>query len=357
MSALQDAVRRTMVRHHLCPPGTRLLVALSGGSDSVALLYLMRELAAPGGHAVVGLAHFNHQLRSEADRDEAFCVALAARLGLPCQVGRGDVRSRATADGLSVEDAARRERYAFLEQAAAAAGATRIATGHTRDDQAETFLLKLARGAGLSGLGGIYPMKGSLVRPLLGVTRADLQAFLRGHGETWVEDATNADLDNPRNRVRHVVLPLMRDALGPAVDEAIARSAALAAEDGAWLDAQAAAYLDGTLNEPPDEPLDEGGPGAAGWPALDADTLGTLPRPLVRRVVWQVMRRQTGHEVGSLHVDGALDVLEGRVRAAETPAGRWELLGGKLVLLPVGGSRGAPARPAGLPGPAARRRR
>ncbi len=339
MSALQDLIRRTIARHHLCPPGTRLLVALSGGSDSVSLLHLLRELAASGSHVVVGVAHFNHQLRPEADRDEAFCRALADRLGLPCFVGSADIRRRAAAEGLSLEDAARRARYAFLEDTLGACGATRVATGHTRDDQAETFLLKLVRGAGLSGLGGVYPLKGRCIRPLLGTTRTELQAFLQERGESWVEDATNADITNPRNRMRHVVLPFLRDTLGPSVDEAIARAAAQAAEDGSWLDGEAAEHLAG-LECSPD-----------GWPALDSDDLRSLPRPLVRRVVWQVMRRQTDREIGSQHVDSALDVLDGRARAGETPAGRWELLGEKLVLLPVA------TRPAGLPGPSARRRR
>lgn len=339
MSALQDLIRRTIARHHLCPPGTRLLVALSGGSDSVSLLHLLRELATPDGHQVVAVGHFNHQLRPEADRDEAFCRALADRLGLPFFVGRADIRQRATDEGLSLEDAARRARYGFLEDALGSSGATRMATGHTRDDQAETFLLKLVRGAGLSGLGGIYPLRNRCIRPLLGTTRAELQAYLQARGESWVEDATNADTTNPRNRLRHVVLPFLRDTLGGSVDEAIARAAAQAAEDGAWLDGQAAEHL-ASLS-----------PGPDGWPVLELDDLRSLPRPLLRRVMWQVMRRQTGREIGSQHVDSALDVLDGRVRAGETPAGRWELLGEKLVLLPVA------TRPVGLPGPSARRRR
>ena len=131
------------------------------------------------------------------------------------------VRDFASSESLSIEDAARRLRYAFLERAAAEMAADRIAVGHTQDDQAETVLLKLMRGAGLRGLGGIYPRRGAVIRPLLDVTRDDLRAYLQSRAETWIEDETNQDLANPRNRIRHRVLPELDRALeglGPARD-------------------------------------------------------------------------------------------------------------------------------------------
>ena len=176
MKALLQQVRRTIRRHDLCPPGTRLLVAVSGGSDSVALTFVLRDLAAKGDFSIAGLAHFNHHLRPTADRDEQFCRALAARIQRPIVVGGADVREYAASERLGIEDAARRARYAFLHRSAADLGADRIALGHTRDDQAETFLLKLIRGAGLTGLGGIYPRRDALVRPLVVV----------GRGGVWV---------------------------------------------------------------------------------------------------------------------------------------------------------------------------
>ena len=148
MTALQQQVRRTIRRHSLCPPGSRLLAGISGGSDSVALTLLLRELASHNEFTLVSLAHLNHQLRGTAVRDEAFCREFAAGLGLSIVFESADVKTYATAHGLSIEDAARRVRYEFLGRAAAAAGATRIAVGHTQDDQAETFLLKLMRGDG-----------------------------------------------------------------------------------------------------------------------------------------------------------------------------------------------------------------
>ena len=318
----------------MCPPDARVLVAVSGGSDSVALYCLLSELARTDGFVITGIAHFNHQLRPSASHDEAFCRALAERTGCAFYTGTADVRARALEARLSIEDSARRERYAFLQVTAEQCGATRIATGHTRGDQAETFLLKLARGAGLSGLGGIYPARGRLIRPLLDVTRSELRSYLQASGERWVEDETNADVSNPRNRVRHVVLPQLASALGPAIVDAIARTASMAAEDGAWLDELAAERLAALAVE-----ADDGV-----W--MPIGDLRALPRPLLRRVLLQVMKSRSRRECAARHVEAALDVLAGRARAADSPAGRWELLGGKLVLLNVAMSAvAAPAAP------------
>ena len=224
MKALLQRVRRTIERHELCPSGSRVLIGLSGGSDSVALVFLLRELAENGGFSIAGVAHFNHQLRPSAGRDEAFCRELADRLHLRIVVESADVKGYARGRNLSVEDAARRIRYDFLERSADALGANRIAVGHTQDDQAETFLLKLMRGAGMTGLAGIYPRRGRVIRPLLDASRAELRSHLSERGERWIEDETNADLDNPRNRIRHVVLPELDGTAGGPTRPAIARA-------------------------------------------------------------------------------------------------------------------------------------
>ena len=336
MAALHDSIRRTVARHAMCPPDARVLVAVSGGSDSVALYRLLSELARSDGFEIAGIAHFNHQLRPAASHDEALCRALAERTGCAFFTGTADVRALAGEARLSIEDSARRERYAFLHITAEQCGATRIATGHTRGDQVETFLLKLTRGAGLSGLGGIYPVRGRLIRPLLDVTRSELRSYLQASGESWVEDETNADVSNPRNRVRHVVLPQLASALGPAIVDAIARTASLAAEDGAWLDELAAERLAALAVE-----ADDGV-----W--MSVGDLRALPGPLLRRALLQAMKARSGRECAAVHVEAALDVLAGRARAAESPAGRWELLGEKLVLLNLAGWA-APAKTVAVP--------
>lgn len=154
----------------LLPPGGGVLCAVSGGADSVYLLCRLCELRESLGLRVWA-AHYNHCLRgAESDRDEAFVRDLCAGLGVEAYSGRGDVAAFARENGLGTEDAARRLRYAFLEQTADALGADAIATAHTADDNAETMLLNLARGAGLRGLCGIPPRRGRVIRPILGVT-------------------------------------------------------------------------------------------------------------------------------------------------------------------------------------------
>ena len=322
LNAPVQQVRRTIRRHDLCPPGTRLLIALSGGSDSVALTLILRELAANGGFSLAGLAHVNHRLRSTADRDEQFCRALAARFELPIVVSPIDVADYAATEHLSIEEAARRARYAFLHRCAADCDAGRIAIGHTRDDQAETFLLKLIRGAGLTGLGGIYPRRGALIRPLLDVSRADLREYLTARGQSWIEDETNADLTNPRNRIRHRVIPELDASYGGVVSGSIARAAGLAREDGTWLDSLA------------DRRYGELASMEADCVTLSAGELSAEPEPVRRRILLKALREVSNmREVALEHVEAAADVLNGTSAGADVPAARLELRHGKLVLL------------------------
>jgi tRNA(Ile)-lysidine synthase len=321
-SALYQRVRKTIERHALCPPGTRVLVGLSGGSDSVALLFLLRELAENGNFTVTGVAHLNHRLRPCSDRDEAFCRDLAARAGLRIVVQSEDVKGYARRRNLSVEDAARRIRYDFMEQTADALPADRIAVGHTQDDQAETFLLKLIRGAGLTGLAGIHPRRGRIVRPLLDVSRADLRGYLAGRRQRWIDDETNDDLENPRNRIRHVVLPELDCAAKSATRPAIARAAGLARDDAEWLDELAMRRYVELADETPD------------GLAIETAALLAEPPPLRRRVLLRAMRAAAGgREVGFDHVDAAMAALTAGGGGVDIPGARVELRRGKLVLI------------------------
>ena len=322
VTGLHQQVRRTIQRYGLAPPGTRILVGLSGGSDSVALTRLLLDLADLGEFSVAGLAHLNHQLRASADSDEAFCRRFAEQNGLPIAIEAVDVRADAQSHGLSVEDAARRLRYAFFDRVAADIGADRIAVGHTQDDQAETFLLKLMRGAGLTGLGGIYPLRGALIRPLLDVTDATLRAYLTAQGEQWVEDESNRDLNNPRNRVRHRILPEMDRAAGGSSHRAIARAATLIRQDGQWLD------------ELSDERFSRLAVKTGSGLEMDVKGLAATPPPVRRRVLLRAMRAAAGtHEVGLEHVE-AVAALLGQARGGvDVPGCRVEIHGANLVLL------------------------
>jgi len=241
---LIDRIRHSAATHALWAPGTRVIAAVSGGSDSVAMLLLLREIAARSEVVLAGLAHLNHKIRADvADGDAVFCRDLATRLGIPALLGDVDVPALAARQRCSLEVAGRDARQHFFSEALKSGKADRVALAHTRDDQSETVLLRLTRGAGATGLKGIGPRRGALVRPVLDVTRAELQAYLRARGESWRDDASNLDVTIPRNFIRHDVLPKLRR-LNPQADAAIARAADLLRVDSELLETLAnAAYV------------------------------------------------------------------------------------------------------------------
>ena len=213
-----------------------VLIGLSGGADSVALTHALCRLRAEGALAAIYAAHLHHGIRGgAADADEAFCRAFCRGLDVPLSVERADVPAYAAAEGQSLELAARTLRYAFLRRAAKAAGADCIMTAHHRDDQAETLLLHLLRGCGTSGLAAMRPRNGDLARPLLGVSRASIEAYLAENGLTHCVDQTNASTDQTRNRIRHELMPLLAS-FNPNAAQALAQTARLAAHDDAFLE-------------------------------------------------------------------------------------------------------------------------
>jgi tRNA(Ile)-lysidine synthase len=237
MSLLIEAVASTIRRHAMLVGGERVLVAVSGGADSVALLHVLHALA-PAFRLELHVLHVDHGLRADSARDADFVRTLATRLDVPCAVAAVTVPC-----GDSLEAQARAARYAALESCADRIGANRIAVGHTRDDQAETVLLRLLQGAGPRGLAGIPPRRGRLIRPLLGVGRSEIVAALQTVGLVWVEDPSNADVKFLRNRVRHELLPLLGSSYQTNIIDALDRTATRmrALVDG--LDAQAETAL------------------------------------------------------------------------------------------------------------------
>lgn len=207
--------------------GHSLLLALSGGADSVALLLLLLERREADGFSLTA-AHFHHGIRGkQADDDAEFVRALCSRLGVQLFEGYGDVPALARARSIGLEVAAREVRYAFLREAKTQCGADWIALAHHRDDQAETVLMHLLRGAGPDGACGMARLDGDLYRPLLDVPKAALRKYLESRGVCWREDATNAIPDNPRNALRLNVMPLIEKSY-PAAAAALARYARLA---------------------------------------------------------------------------------------------------------------------------------
>ena len=238
LHAMQTDLTQRVLRAVRClrmfSAGECLGIGVSGGSDSVALLYLLVQLAPELG-VRLAVVHFNHQLRgAESEADEQFVAGLAEKLGLPFFAGRGDVAKSAREHGWNLEDAARRLRYAFFTSVLEGGQVDRIAVAHTADDQAETVLARLVRGTGPAGLAAIYPVKGKVIRPLLEVRRTALRSYLQEAGLSWREDASNEDTSRLRARLRHDFLPILERDLQPVIVEHLGRLARMAREDEAF---------------------------------------------------------------------------------------------------------------------------
>jgi tRNA(Ile)-lysidine synthase len=228
---LQARVLATVERHSMIRSGDRIGVGVSGGADSVALLRLLADLRARLGVRLLVL-HFHHQLRgADADDDEEFVAVLAREFEFDFVTDRADVAEEARRNSWNLEDAARRLRYQFFDSAAATYGLSRVAVAHTSNDQAETVLAHLLRGTGPAGLAGIYPVAGTIIRPLLDIEHDELREYLLGLNQAWREDSTNQDTSRTRARIRHTLLPLLRREFDPACITRLARLAGLAREE------------------------------------------------------------------------------------------------------------------------------
>lgn len=294
---IRDTVRRFALEHGLLKPGG-LVVAVSGGVDSTALLLLLAGLA-PDMGLVLHVAHFDHRLRRTGAADAQFVSDLAASVGATIRAGRADEPPKS-------EDDARRARYAFLERVAAERRATAIATGHTRDDQAETVLLHLTRGSGITGLAGMRPSRDGVVRPLLCIGRPETAEVCASAGITPREDPTNRSLRYARNRIRKRVLPELAT-INPQVSSALARVADAAAHMAASHRERAIALLTAATRD-----------GTIDLEALGADV---ALREEALAVAWE---RATGRVLSARHRDAvAAQAARGDGRATlDLPGGR-----------------------------------
>jgi tRNA(Ile)-lysidine synthase len=289
--------RAFVQEHTLLRAGDRVVAAVSGGVDSVVLLHL---LAGDRMRLQLDLvvAHFNHQLRGpEADADEQFVSALAGKLGLDFRAGRGDVRSRARDRRTGIEETARELRYGFLQEVCRETGAGRIATGHNADDNAETMLLHLFRGAGVRGLAGIPIQRndGLIIRPLLFATRNEIAAYAVEQGITFREDSTNADDDRARNVIRHHILPVARSRVQPGVVRTLLRTAEVFRELDSYLAQIARTGLDQVIIRRTDEEVH-----------LSLPILLSFPRAIRQYLIMHVAETTTGLRLRSDRVNAVL---------------------------------------------------
>lgn len=306
-----------MEQWHMLPKrGGVVLCAVSGGRDSVCLLDYLCTVAPRYGFTVAA-AHLNHLMRPTAQRDVTFLQKLCRELDVPLYVEERDVRALAKERGIGEEEAGRQARYDFLERTAAAIGAEKIATAHHRRDQAETVLLNLLRGTGPEGLGGIPPVRGKYVRPLLDTRREDIEEYLRQRGLSHIEDETNESREYARNRLRLDIWPQL-EGLHDGITDNIARTALLVRRENEYLDELAAAYLprEGT--------------------AIACEKFLQAPPILQNRILRQLMARlPTGKkDVTMAHVEAVAALVKGR-GTLTLPAGMVAACDGKQLRFSV----------------------
>lgn len=312
---LLAAVERTLTDYRMLTAGDRVLVGVSGGPDSMVLLHLLSRLAASL-KIGIGVAHLDHGLRGAAARQDARVVERAAdEGGHPCHVGRAHVMKVKRGLGLSLEEAARRVRYAFFTTTMKRHGYTKLALGHQLDDNAEQVLMALLRGTGPLGLSGIAPIRRNcIIRPLITVPRSQIEAYAAREGIRWITDASNRDLRFLRNRIRHRLLPELESAYNPRIKTQLSRLAEMMHVENAWID---------DLTEQPYRSalIDRG----SGTLTLCAGALRQAPLALARRLVRRALIDLTGslRRISFSHVQSVLSLLaaNGKERSLHLPGG------------------------------------
>jgi len=316
---VSDVVRATCDRLGLLEAGAPVVALVSGGADSVAMLRLLAS-GASGWTGPLSVLHVNHLLRGEESEGDADSVVeLCGHLGVECEVVRVDVAEYAAEEGLNLEDAGRRVRYRLAEQALDAACVSagvsptrgRIAVAHTRDDRAETFLMRAITGAGAGGLASIRYSRGRIVRPLLDCDRADLRSYLEELGQPWREDASNSDTSRLRALVRHEILPVA-ERVNPAFRETLARSLDLLAADDALLSRMASDFA-----------RDFAEVAVGSEVAFDREWMLTLERTMSRRVVRSAIFSAfpEASRIESAHIEALVDGLGDDDFARDLPDG------------------------------------
>ncbi|MDQ1278496.1 MAG: tRNA(Ile)-lysidine synthase [Thermodesulfobacteriota bacterium] len=292
-------VKKTIEKYQMIRSGEGVLVAVSGGPDSVALLAILHKLAPELGFRLV-VAHLNHGLRPEADEEEHLVRELSLSMGLPMESARADILDLTRSRGKSVEDTARGIRYSFLDEAASRVHADRIALGHHLHDQAETVLMNLLRGSGPEGLKGMQPVRDRrYIRPLLYTSSSEIRAFLADEGLSYALDRSNEDPKYMRNRIRHELLPLLDRQYKTGIAMILARTAEVTGREDDFMQDQVRLVL-------ADWNISESTPNVC----LEIAKLRALHEALARRIVKTLLERFSPEEKGVFHshIQAVLDL-------------------------------------------------
>lgn len=266
-------IKHAVLKSGCIQPNEQVIVGFSGGADSLTLLHVLHSM----GVSVIA-CHVNHGLRgAESDADEALARTFCEVNAIPFEVLHTDIRSEAAKRGVGEEEAGRMVRYTFFEEMRERYHADKIATAHTMSDQAETVLYHLVRGSGMKGLTGIPAQRGCIIRPLLTVSREEIEAYCKENSLVFAKDSTNTDAAYARNRIRHETLPSLK-AIRPNAEDAIAKTAAILSEEEQYLESQTARAFAEVMS----------------GDAYDADVLKNLPKAIQRRVAQCILKRECG---------------------------------------------------------------
>lgn len=305
---LTEQVRRTIEQYRMLVPGESVVVGVSGGADSMALLHVLLELQKSGTLPVrVLAAHVQHNLRGEESRqDEEYVRRMCREWGVELFVENADVAGEAARRRTGLEETGREIRYAFFQKIASQHAPCRIATAHNRRDHMETVLLHLTRGSGLSGCTGISPLRGSIIRPLLFCSREEIEEYCREKGIAFRQDSSNRDMAYSRNRIRHEVIPsLIR--INPQVEEAFLRFSESVREDNTCLE-----QMGGEL----------AGRAAEGNHGYRLSTLSLAPRAVCMRALRQIAAIECCPALEADHIRQLHGLIEGNTGSVTLPGGR-----------------------------------
>ena len=302
MDKMIEKVRQTIMDYAMIPAGSHVIAGVSGGVDSVALLYILHVLA-PSLSMKITAVHVNHGLRGEdADLDAFFVMNLCKKLELPCKMVKADIRKLSQVSGRSLEETGRDFRYQCFYDVLAAEGADRIAVAHHRDDVCETVLMNLCRGTGIRGLSGIPPVNGNVIRPLIEVSRAEIEAYAAAHQLAYRQDESNADTTYTRNRIRHDILPYLTAHVNAETARHIADMARDAAGISEYLETEAERLNTGMVKR------------EDGKLKIQAADLLRLPGVLQAEMILQLLGEAAGRrrDISRTHIDAVLALAAGR---------------------------------------------